>query len=302
MRIASLFPAATEIAFAIGAGEEVVGVSHACNYPPEVGDLKAVTKGRFDVGELSSGEIHRQKVETNASFGSIYRLDETAMWGLRADVVITQGPAEFSLVSLQGVRAIAEGLNPRPNLMILYPKHLDDVLDDHGRVGFETGHMQESMELVHHMRHRIDAVEAALEGGRRYRAAVIQWMEPFLSGGYWIPQLVEIAGGRDVLNSAGMPPTPVPWQLIKRKSPEILIIAPEDMPVERTVAEMPLLTERPGWWEIEAVRRRRVYIGDGAVFCRGGPRLIDGLEAMAWAIHPGRFAKPSPDVLIPFGS
>jgi iron complex transport system substrate-binding protein len=107
MRITSLFPTGTEIAFAIGAGDEVVGVSHACDFPPEVSERKAVTKARFDPGELSCAAIYRQKVETARKFGSLFRLDETAMWGCRANVVITQGPSDFSLVSLHGVRAIA---------------------------------------------------------------------------------------------------------------------------------------------------------------------------------------------------
>ncbi|NIR43143.1 MAG: ABC transporter substrate-binding protein [Gemmatimonadetes bacterium] len=300
MRITSLYPTATEISFAIGAGDEVVGVSHACDYPPGVEELKSVTKPRFDVEELSSAQIYEQKMETNKSFGSIYRLDETSLWGLRSDVLLTQGPGEFTLVSLQGVRAIAEGLNPRPNLMILYPRHLDDVLDDHARVGLATGHLQEAKELVHRMRERIQAVEdAAKRGSRRQRVAVVQWLDPLLSSSYWVPQLIEIGGGRDVLNTPGLSPNKFEFEALKKRNPEVLVVAPEDMRIERTLTEMPLLTDRPGWWELDAVRRERVYIGDGSVFGRPGPRVIDGLEALAWAIHPDAFPQPSPDVLRP---
>jgi iron complex transport system substrate-binding protein len=299
MRITSLFPTATEIAFAIGAGEEVVGVSHACNYPPEAKDRTVVTRARFDPEQLASSEIFRQKTETNKQFGSIYRLDETALWGLRSDVLLTQGPGDFSLISLQGVRAIAEGLNPRPDLMILYPRHLDDVLDDQSRVGYVTGHLPESKELVYKMRERIEAVEEAVEGARRRRVALIQWLDPFLSSSFWVPQLIEIAGGRDVLNTAGLSPNQFEWQPFKKRDPEVIIISPENMGIERTMTEVKLLTERPGWFEMEASRRGRVFVGDGPVFTRAGPRLVDGLEAMAWAIHPDRFPKPSPDVLRP---
>ncbi len=301
MRITSLYPTATEISFAIGAGDEVVGVSHACDYPAEAKDRKTVTRARFDPEQLSSSEIFRQRTETNKKFGSVYRLDETALWGLRSDVLLTQGPGDLSLISLQGVRAVAEGLNPRPNLMILYPRHLDDVLDDHARVGFVTGHLEEAKELVYKMRERIEAVEEAAQGARRRRVAVIQWLDPFLSSGFWVPQLIEIAGGRDILNTAGLSPNQFEWQAFKKRDPDVIIVSPENMNIARTLTEIRLLTDRPGWWELEASRRRRIFIGDGSMFTRAGPRLIDGLEAMAWAINPDRFPKPSPDVLRPFG-
>lgn len=301
MRITSLYPTATEISFAIGAGDEVVGVSHACDHPPEAKERKVVTRARFDPAELSSGEIHRQKLENHRKFGSVYRLDETALWGLRSDVLITQGPGDTSLVSLQGVRAIADGLNPRPTLMILYPRHLDDVLDDHGRVGFVTGHLDEARELIYRMRERIDAVEETVRGAVRRRVAFIQWLDPFFSSGFWLPQLIEIAGGRDVLNTAGVSPGQFEWQALKRRNPGVLIVACEGMSIDRTLTEIELLSERPAWWELDAVYRGRVYIGDGATFTRAGPRLVEGLEALAWAIHPERFPEPPRDVLRPFG-
>jgi iron complex transport system substrate-binding protein len=301
MRITSLFPAGTEIVFAIGAGDELVGVSHACDYPPEVKGRKVVTRPRFESDELSSAGIYRQKVETNRKFGSLYRLDETAMWGCQANVVITQGPGDFSLVSLPGVRAIAEGLNPRPELVVLYPKHLDDVLDDHLRVGFAAGRMSEAREVVEEMRERIDAIHRTALKGRRRLVAFIQWLDPSFSGGYWIPQLIELAGAVDALNTPGLSPSRVHWPEIRARNPDVLIVACEDMSIERIWSEMHLLTDRPGWWELEARRLDRVYIGDGACFTRGGPRVVDALEALAWAINPDLFPEPPPDVLRKFG-
>lgn len=297
MRITSLFPAATEIAFAIGAGDEVVGVSHACDYPPEAAERKKVTRARFDTSQMSSAEIYHEKVETNRKFGSVFRLDETAMWGMRADVVITQGPGDFSLVSLPGVRAIAEGLNPRPELLILYPRHIDDVLDDHVRVGFATRHMPEARELVTRMREQIAAVEQKSRGASRRLVAFIQWIDPWFAGGYWIPQLIEICGGVDALNKGGLSPNGFRWAELRRLNPDVVIVACEDMSVERVRSEMHLVSERPGWWEISAKRYNRVYIGDGSCFTRPGPRLIDALNALAWAIHPERFPESPPQIL-----
>jgi iron complex transport system substrate-binding protein len=301
MRVTTLFPSATEIVFAVGAGDEVVGVSHACDYPPEAVDRKAVTKERFDPAELSSAEIYRRKVETTRQFGSLYRLDETAMWGCQADVVVTQGPAEYQLVSIHAVRAIAEGLNPRPEVVTLYPRHLDDVIDDHVRAGFAVRHMGEARQLTERMRERIAAVETALQGMKRRRVAFIQWLDPIICGGFWIPQLIEIARGVDALNTAGLTPAGFDWPELRKEEPDTLIIACDGLSIERVRSEMHLLTDRPGWWEQPARRLGRVFIGDGGCFTRAGPRLIDGLEAIAWALHPDLMPAPPPHVLQKFG-
>jgi iron complex transport system substrate-binding protein len=301
MRVTSLFPSGTEIAFAIGAGDDVVGVSHACDYPPEVRERSAVTKARFDPSEMSSAEIYRYKVETTRQFGSLFRLDETAMWKCQANVVLTQGPAEFSLVSLHAVRAIAEGLNPRPELMVLYPRHIDDVLDDHVRAGFATGRLGEARARVDEMRERIAAVEAKASGQRRRQVAFMEWIDPPICGGFWIPQLIEIARGVDALNTPGLSPGRFHWPELRKQDPDTLTIACDGLSIERVRSEMGLLTERPGWWELTARRLNRVFIGDAACFTRAGPRLVDGLEAIAWALNPELFPEPAPGVLQRFG-
>lgn len=301
MRITTLFPSGTEIAFAIGAGDDVVGVSHACDYPPEAKERTVVTKARFDTSELSSAEIYRRKVEATRQFGSLFRLDETAMWKCRADVVLTQGPAEFSLVSLHAVRAIAEGLNPRPELLVLYPRHIDDVMDDHVRAGFATRRLGEARALVDEMRERIAAVEVTARAQRRRQVAFIEWIDPPISGGFWIPQLIEIARGVDTLNTPGLSPGRFNWPELRKHDPDTLIIACDGLSIDRVRSEMKMLTERPGWWELTARRLGRVFIGDGACFTRAGPRLIDGLEALAWALNPDLFPEPSPTVLQRYG-
>ncbi|UCC73841.1 MAG: ABC transporter substrate-binding protein [Gemmatimonadota bacterium] len=296
-RVVSLFPTATEIAFAIGAGEQVVGVSHACDYPPEAKQRQAVTKARFDPSDMSSCEIHEYKVELIKKFGSLYQLDESALWGMKAKVLFTQGPTDFSLVSLQGVRATAEGLNPRPILLILNPRHLDDVFDDHSRVGFVLGHLEEAREIVLQMERRLEAVEKALRGVRRQSVAFIQWMDPPISAGFWVPQLIELAGGRDILNTAGLAPVAVSWESLRKKNPDVIVVACEDMSVERVRYEIRLLTDRPGWRQLKAVKRGLVFLGDGRCFTRAGPRLTDGLEALAWALNPNLYPRPAQHVL-----
>ena len=296
-KVTSLFPSATEIVFAIGAGEQLVGVSHDCDHPPEAAERKAVTKQRFDSEGLTSAEIYRQKVEVNKKFGSVYRLDETALWGLMSNVIITQGPSDFSLVSLPGIRAIAEGLNPRPELVILYPRHLDDVFDDFSKVGFAVGCLPETRALIDQMNERIVAVEEGSSGKRQPRVAFVQWLDPSFSGGYWIPQMIGIAGGIDVLNTAGLSPSRFEWNQLRAYDPDIVVIACEDLSIDRVRWEVEILFDRPGWKELSAVKWRRVYIGNSGCFTRSGPRLIDGLEALGWAFNPDRFSRPSHSVL-----
>ena len=302
MRIASLYPTATEIAFAIGAGEDVVGVSHACDHPKTASERKAVTHARFDPSELSSREIYRQKVDISQKFGSLYRLDESALWAARVNVLITQGPGDLPLVSLQNVRAVAEGLNPRPSLLILYPRHLDDVFDDHARVGFEVGRLPEARELVLGMHGHIETVTRAAKEAKKRTVAFLQWLDPPFAGGYWIPQLIEIAGGTDVLNTAGLSPTRVHWPDVRKRNPEIIVVACEDMGIERIRWEMRLLSDRPGWDSLKAVKNGDVYIANGSYFTRAGPRLTEGLDALAWVLNPDLFARPGPQILQRYGA
>jgi iron complex transport system substrate-binding protein len=214
--------------------------------------------------------------------------------------VITQGPSDFSLVSLHGVRAIAEGLNPRPELMILFPQHLDDALDDHVKVGLATRHMPEALDLVDALRARIGRVEQTAKGATRRLVGFVQWLDPLFCGGYWIPQLIEIAGGVDAFNKAGLSPTHFDWHELRQRNPEILIIACEDMSIERVRSEMRVFTDRAGWDDLVAHRQDHVFIGDGRIFTRASPRLVQGLEALAWAINPKRFPEPPPEVLQKF--
>ncbi len=181
--------------------------------------------------------------------------------------------------------------------MILFPKHIDDVLDDHRRVAFAVQRMPEARELVGRLRERIATVEQVASGGKPRRVAFLQWLDPSFAGGYWIPQLIEMAGGVDVLNIAGVSASRVHWPDLRRANPDVLVVACEDMSVERAASELQLLADRPGWWELAARRAGRVFVGDGPVFTRGGPRLVDALEALAWALNPDRFPEPPPEVL-----
>lgn len=300
MRISSLCPAGTEIVFAVGAGDDVVGVSHACDFPPEAGDREVVTKPRFDPSELSSHQIYNEKLDAVRAFGSVFQLHEPTLCGLGSDVLITPGPGELPLVALDDVRAVTDGLDPRPELLMLYPHHLDDVLDAYARVGFEVGRFQEASALVDGLRERKQAVEDATLGVARPRVAFIQWLDPAISGGFWIPQMIEFAGGSDALNTPGVPGSLFDWQGLAERDPDIVVVACEDMDIERARLEKELFTDRPNWRKINAVRSDRVFIGHGSYFTRYGPRLFDGLEALAWAIHPDLFQPPAPEVLQKF--
>lgn len=297
MRIVSLYPAGTEIVFALGAGDEVVGVSHACDYPPEVQELDRATRPRFDPSDLSGPEIHEARLEADRQFGSQFRLSESSLWSMRPDVMVVPGPSDLPPVSLENVRAIAEGLNPRPQLVILYPRHLDDVINDHARIGFEIGRMADARQLRDALWERIDTVEGMVGEVTHRSVAFIQWAEPLLAGGYWIPQLIEIAGGVDVLGTPGVAPNRITPPRIRQRDPDVIVFACDEMSSERTREEIRPLFHDPYWVRLRAVQRDRVFVADGRYFTRPGPRLVDGLEALAWAIHPELFAPPRSHIL-----
>ena len=157
--------------------------------------------------------------------------------------------------------------------------------------------MAKARDLVDDMRDRVDNVERKVKGAPRRLVAFVQWLDPSFSGGHWLPQLIEVAGGVDALNTPGLSPTRFHWADLRGQNPEVLIVACEDMSVERVRSEMHVFVERPGWIDLVATRFDRVFIGDGSYFTRGGPRLIQGFEALAWAINPDRFPEPPTEVL-----
>jgi iron complex transport system substrate-binding protein len=293
MRVVSLLPAATEIVAALGCADALVGVSHECDFPPEVARLPRVTHCAIHGNALPSAETDRWVRDTLAQTGTLYTLDEPVLRALAPDVIVTQRLCDVCAVGYETVTAFAATLPGPPRVVNLEPLRLADVLGDVRRIGDALGVTDRAEALVAALAARIEAVRARVDGAPRRRCVLLEWIDPPFRGGHWMPELVELAGGVDPLGRAGEDAAVVTWDAIREAAPEVLVLTCCGYPIERTLADVPLLAARPGWRELPAVRAGEVWAIDGAAyFSRPGPRLVDSLEILAAVLHPARAAGP----------
>ena len=291
MRVCSLLPSATEIAFALGLGDSVVGVTHECDYPLEARKKPVVVKSAIDQHRSSSGQIDAIVSEHLQSKKSVYTIDLSRFQEADPDVILTQELCDVCAVDYHEVAEAAKSLSKRAKIVSLTPSSLLDVLGDITRVGEATGKEQEAEALVESLSKRIKRIaDQASRSQLRPRVACLEWMDPLYNAGHWVPEMVELAGGQDGLGRKGEPSTRIDWSQVIQFAPEVIVLMPCGFDVERTLKEVHLLRRLPGWSELPAVRQGRVFAVDGnAYFNRPGPRLIDGLEILAPIIHPEIF-------------
>lgn len=297
MRICSLLPSATEIAFALGLGDEVVGVTHECDYPPEAQARRVVVRSAIEPARHTSADIDRMVGERLGTNQSLYTLDLEGFRAAEPDVVITQDLCEVCALDLNEVTRAAEKLPRLPKIVSLAPATLGDVLKDITTVGDATGRKDAAAALLSDLWRRIERVrEAAGRSDRRPRVACIEWTDPIYPAGHWVPEMVELAGGTDGLGNKGAPAERVAWELVRGYAPEIIILMPCGFGVERAAREASTLIGLEGWSELPAVLNRSIFAVNGsAYFNRPGPRLVDGIEILAALIHPEIFPAPSSD-------
>lgn len=298
MRIATLLPSATEIVDALGLAGEIVAITHECDYPPEIRDRPVVVRPRVNSG-LSSAAIDAAVESALRSGESLYQLDVDALAAARPDLIVTQDLCEVCALPSLDVEGIAARLPGPPRVLRLHPHTLEDVFRDIGAVGAATGHAGEAARLVGTLRERVAAVETACLGARRRsgtpRVFCMEWLDPPFCGGHWMPEIVERAGGREVIGRHGRPSFRVEWDAIAAAAPEVVVLTVCGFDVARTCAELPAVATRPEWRALPAVVAGRVYATDGsAFFSRSGPRLVDGLEIMASILHPEIAVRPAP--------
>ncbi len=298
MRICSLLPSATEILYALGLGEQVVAVSHECDYPPQVRQKPRVLHTGIDQTQQSSGEITRLVRAALAQRQQLYDIDLETLAALRPDLVITQSLCPVCAIDTRQVDEALRQLPTRPQVMTLHPHTLRELFDDVARVGEATGRTAQAHQFLTQSRERVERVAALLQGiVHRPRVFCLEWMDPPMATGHWVPEMVERAGGEEVLGRAGEPSRTVTWDDVVAASPEVLLLMPCGFPIERTRQELSLLSEQPAWSRIPAVFQHQVYLVDGpAYFNRAGPRLVDGIELLAGLLHPERC-----DVVMPCG-
>ena len=297
-RIVSLIASATEIVHALGFGEDLVGRSHECDFPLEVLRLPAVSRPSFPTAG-SSRTIDLAVKERLAMALSIYEVDAELLRTLAPDVIITQTQCEVCAVTPADVERAVCRLTERPaKIVALEPNRLGDVWDDIRRVAEALGAPDRGETLVGALRARVLAV--AVRAGTlapKPTVADIEWIDPLMSAGNWMPELVEMAGGVNLFGEAGKHSPWLTWEAVVAKDPEVLVVSPCGFGLARTMEEMPLLTARPEWPALRAVKEGRVYVVDGnAYFHRPGPRLVDSLEILAEILHPERFTFGHRDV------
>ena len=299
MRIVSLLPSATEIVYALGLGESLVGRSPECDYPPEVAAKPVVSASVFDGTAMGSAEIDatvRRHLESPAGAGSLYHIDRERLRAARPDLILTQALCDVCAATVDEVRDAAGALDSAPEVLTLSPTSLDDILEDILVIGERTGRRDRAKALVNELRARLAAVRARAAGGDEPRVACVEWLDPIFNAGHWVPQQVEYAGGREVLGAMGKPSRTVPWDRVVAAKPDVLVLMPCGFDVARAAAEASLITEREGFPEMPAAREGRVFLVNGsAYFNRPGPRTVDGVELLAHLLHPDRFPKAWPD-------
>ncbi len=286
MRIASLVPSATEMLFAVGLGESVVGVTHECDYPPEAARLPHLTRTVLPAG-LDAGRIDTSVKATVAEGRALYELDEALLAELAPDLIVTQAVCAVCAVSFDDVRAVAERLPTKPEVVSLDPSTLGEVLADVARLAEATGVPGAGERLVAEAGERLEAVEVAVEGARRPRVAALEWMDPLYVGGHWVPQMIELAGGEDLLGLPGEKSRTAEWGELEAISPEVVVSMPCGYYAEQAAAE----TIR--WRKhLAQLGAREVAVDAAAYFSRPGPRLVDGVELLAHLLHPGLVPEP----------
>ncbi|MCW3099287.1 MAG: ABC-type Fe3+-hydroxamate transport system,periplasmic component [Chthonomonadaceae bacterium] len=298
MRIVSLLPSATEIVCALGLEENLVGVTHECDYPPFVKALPKVTRTLIphDASSADIDALVRERLETTLA---LYSLDMPVLEDLRPNLLVTQALCDVCAVAEAEVSAAACTLPGLPKVLNLEPMSLEDVFTTLHLVGRATDRDAKAMEVVEGLRRRVRAVQERTQSvlpAERPKVAFVEWIDPIFNGGHWNPTLIEMAGGIDVLGSVGRPSRTTPWEMLVEAQPDVLFIACCGFSRERTLQDIPLLESRKGWGDLPCVRNDRVYVTDGnAYFSRPGPRLVDSLEIMAHALHPN--VHPLPDGL-----
>jgi iron complex transport system substrate-binding protein len=284
MRIVSLVPSATEMLFALGLESDLIAVTHECDYPPTALELPKVTRDVLPPG-LTSGQIDAAVKERTLAGQSIYDLDTEMLHELRPDLIVTQALCSVCAVSYDDVRAVAAELESRPQVISLDPRTVGEVLGDARKLAQATGRKDEAVEFVRDAAARIDRVRLAVRGAPRLRVAALEWLDPPYVAGHWTPQLIDYAGGVDLLGSAGENSEQRSWEEVAASRPDVVIVMPCGYDAEIAHREADMHRD-----ELAALAAGKVVAVDAsAYFSRPGPRIVDGLELLAGILHPELF-------------
>jgi iron complex transport system substrate-binding protein len=299
MRVVSLLPSATEILYALDV--EPVGVSHECDHPPQATAKPAVNQSHVDP-DASSSEINEQVAEAEAGDG-VYTVDRETLAALDPDLIITQGVCDVCAVDEVLVRQAVADLGLGADVLTMDIHSLPGLFDTIQQVGQAVDRTAQAADLVASLEARVEAVAGTVSdapAASEPRVAVLDWLDPVMVAGHWVPEMVRRAGGQYALEDAGAHSQPREWATVRDYDPEVIVLSPCGFDLDQIRASLAAVTARPGWTELSAVEREAVYLLDGHHYLnRSGPRLVDTQEYLAWMLHPDEFAQPPADAVQP---
>jgi iron complex transport system substrate-binding protein len=306
MRIVSFLPSATETLYELGAGNQIVGVTHECNYPSQARKKPRVICSSFDPGQMSGRDIDNKIVELMRTGKDIYIVDENTLKRVSPDLIVAQGLCEVCSPFTKEIdRAVSIlGGDRRPDLLVLDPHDLDDILVSIMDVAEKIGKVREGRKLVASLQKRIDVVRQSssniiMKVKQRPKVLCVEWIDPLFTAGHWVPQMVEYAGGINGLSSTGEPSRRMDIDEAVQLDPDIIVLMPCGFDIEQTLKELPVLARNEKWKLLQAVKNGNIYaVNANAYFSKPGPRTIVGLEIIAKILHP----MTSQHIRVPKGS
>src|SRR5688500_1064519 len=291
MRIVSFLPSATETLYELGAGNKIVGVTHECIYPSQATKKARLIRSSFDPGQMTGRDIDNKIAELMHSGKDIYIVDENILKRISPDLIVAQGLCEVCSPFTKEInRAVSLLGDRRPDVLVLDPHDLDDILVSIMDVAEKIGKVREGRKVVASLQKRIDEVRSSssmIEVKRRSKVLCVEWIDPLFTAGHWVPQIVEYAGGINGLSSTGEPSRRMDMDEATQLNPDIIVLMPCGFDIEQTFKELPVIASNEKWKSLQAVKNGNVYaVNANVYFSKPGPRTVVGLEIMAKILHP----------------
>src|SRR5205807_849573 len=288
LRIVSFLPAATEMVYALGLGDQLVGVSHECDFPAAAKTKPVLVRPALALEKMTLREIDVAVAERIRSGGSLYQVDENLLCELKPDLILTQNLCQVCATSGNDLTVALKLLQPKPEILWMTPHSLAEIFENICELGQATGRSDAAETFIAERRERLETVaEQAKNISHRPRVFCMEWADPVYCAGHWVPEMVDIAGGIDELARKGTDSVRIAWDDVRKYAPEILVLSPCGFHLAQALEQVSILKALPGWAEIPAVRNGQVFCVDAnAYFARPGPRVVEGTELLAHILHP----------------